>query len=432
MAAGGPLALATLVPRLFSFFRHTIASVRLAVPQALLVFLSAGLASESNDDWLDARLFRFLFQNLIVEERVDVREATLTTWHAAVDRLGRSTGGLIAAAVERELADALSPWLQLTLSPPGVPLDPALFLQAEPMGFAVAAEAKVGRTGRVHDAAGGGHLSHNVDKNMLAQDLSLVAVDDILKGRLAAAEAVASLVVRGPKGRAALQSTFHKLALEYLGSTSSHQLIFLAVIVAEWAKAVDARSTTDGGLLPPPLPEVDEDARELVGHLIAILEGRIPSSYYEMLLFLGQIYTECQTLLAAFVAEAGIAQELIPVLPPSLVPTEPPVDIFGIETASHVAGPVFDALVANVGRKTLKGALPALREKQMRVVGSIGFYLSMKTRHDRQVQAAVATAVISLRTLPAKLNPVIRSIMNGIKARPGCDEQGPSDYLTLC
>lgn len=136
-----------------------------------------------------------------------------------------------------------------------------------------------------------------------------------------------------------------------------------------------------------------------------------------MLLFLGQIYTECQTLLNAFVTEGKVNPEIIPALPPSLVPLDPPVDIFGIETASHIAGPVFDALVANVSKKTLKVVHPSLKEKQMRVVGSIGFYLSMKDRHDRQVQAAVAGAVISLRTLPAKLNPVIRSIMNGVKVR---------------
>lgn len=415
MAAGGPLALVQLVPRLYSFFRHTIASVRLAVPQALLVFLLAAPAVGDNPDWLDGRLFRFLFQNLIVEERADVREATLATWHAAVDRLGRTASSGVAA-IEQELTESLAPWLQLTMSPPGVPLDPALFLQAEAVG-STASEVKIGRTGR---EAGAGHVSHNVDKNMLAQDLSLVAVDDILKGRLAAAEAFAGLVVRGPRADAASPSlalTFHRLALEYLGSTSSHQLIFLAVVVAEWAKAVDAQASlaSADAPLPPPLPEVNEDARVLVGHLGAILEGRIPPSYYEMLLFLGQIYTECQTLLAAFVTDAGINPELIPVLPPSLVPTEPPVDVFGIETASHVAGPVFDALVANVGKKTLKTALPGLREKQMRVVSSINFYLSMKERHDRQVLAAVASAVISLRTLPAKLNPVIRSIMNGIK-----------------
>lgn len=398
----GPLTLADLVPRLYPFFRHTIATVRLAVPRALLVFLTAASAAAAAD-WVDDRLFRFLFQNLIVEERADVRDATLATWLAAVDRPTLDGGAL---------AGHLAPWLQVTMSPPGVPLDPSLFLKASVAGGG--GHGKVGKTGRSADAqAGGATGSHNVDKNMLAQDMSLVAVDDVLKGRLAAAHAFAALVVRAP---AALAPAFHQLVLEYLGSTSSHQLIFVSVVVEEWAKAVDERASAAGAALPPPpLPEVDEHARVLVGHLIAVLEGRIPSSYYEMLLFLGQIYTECQTLLGAFVTDGLLAPELIPVLPPSLVPTDPPVDIFGIETAAHIVGPVFDALVANVGRKTAKVALPDLREKQARVVGSIGFYRTMKERHDRQVQAAVAAAVISLRTLPAKLNPVIRSIMNGIK-----------------
>lgn len=191
----GPLTLVDLVPRLYPFFRHTITSVRLAVPNALHVFLTT--PSIQTADWIDERLFRFLFQNLIVEERADIREASLKTWMAAVDKIAIApTTSPSTTSLDAALAPYLPQWLQITMSPPGVPLDSSLFLKAE-----VSFNGKVGKTGRTADAHA---VAYNVDKNMLAQDMSLVSVDDVIKGRLAAAKAFSSLIVQGagvsPKG----------------------------------------------------------------------------------------------------------------------------------------------------------------------------------------------------------------------------------------
>lgn len=184
----GPLKLVDLVPRLYPFFRHTITSVRLAVPSALQVFLTT--PSIQTADWLDERLFRFLFQNLIVEERADIREASLKTWMAAVNKIAITpTTSPSTTSLDAALAPYLPQWLQITMSPPGVPLDASLFLKAE-----VSFNGKVGKTGRTADAHA---VAYNVDKNMLAQDMSLVSVDDVIKGRLAAAKAFSTLIVHG-------------------------------------------------------------------------------------------------------------------------------------------------------------------------------------------------------------------------------------------
>lgn len=207
--------------------------------------------------------------------------------------------------------------------------------------------------------------------------------------------------------------------VDYLGSTSSHQMIFASILIEEWTKLHDHRAPPSPTSAPAPLvplSETNENAKMFVIHLIAILEGKIPSSYYEMLLVLGRIYTECQALLNFFVTDGKVSPDLIPTLPPSLVPTEPPVEVFTVETAGEIARTAFDALLAKITRKTMTPNLSGLlRERQMRIVSAIGFYMAMKEKHDRQVSAAVAAAVIALRTMPAKLNPVIRSIMNGVK-----------------
>lgn len=74
------------------------------------------------------------------------------------------------------------------MTPPGVPLDANLFLKAQ------VSSVKVGKTGRSGDAQA---VSYNVDKVTMAQDLSLISVEEVLKGRLAAAKALAALMVHG-------------------------------------------------------------------------------------------------------------------------------------------------------------------------------------------------------------------------------------------
>lgn len=72
------------------------------------------------------------------------------------------------------------------MSPPGVALDSNLFLKAQ------VTSTKVGKTGRTGDAQA---VSHNVDKNMMAQDLSLTSVEEVIKCRLASAKAFSLLLV---------------------------------------------------------------------------------------------------------------------------------------------------------------------------------------------------------------------------------------------
>jgi TATA-binding protein-associated factor len=73
--------LSFLAPTLYPFFRHTIPNVHLAVVNTLHSFMSV---SSLPRDWVAAPLLRLLLQNLIVEEREDIRTASLSTWRTAL------------------------------------------------------------------------------------------------------------------------------------------------------------------------------------------------------------------------------------------------------------------------------------------------------------------------------------------------------------
>ena len=159
--------LSDLIPLLFPFFRHTIPTVRLAVVNTILVFLNLPTIDHS---WADSRLLRLLFQNFIVEDRLDVRLATSHAWHECL-RLGRVDPVKLTKNVLH-----LAIWFKILTNPIGVALDPSWFWSAK-MSYG-------GQAGYVH----------NVDKAMLAQDLSLVSVEAVVRGRLAGAVAMGELI----------------------------------------------------------------------------------------------------------------------------------------------------------------------------------------------------------------------------------------------
>lgn len=164
-------SLADLAPRLFPFFRHTISTVRLTVVKTLHSFMSISSLSQ---EWIGVPFLSLLFQNLVVEERPDIRAATLATWKAAMP--------IVCSSVERAELSVPQPtllgWYQTLMMPIGVPIDASTFYHAS--------------------LSDGGGERHNVDKHMLAQDLSLVTADVVMQARLASASAQAALIAAWP------------------------------------------------------------------------------------------------------------------------------------------------------------------------------------------------------------------------------------------
>ena len=112
----GQQALAELIPHLYPFFRHTVASVRLSVLNAVQAFLSAQTVAH---DWVDERLVRLLFQNLVVEERTNIREATARAWTRTLAVLGERLAPCLAPHIGTLFA--------IVMTPIGTPIDFALF-----------------------------------------------------------------------------------------------------------------------------------------------------------------------------------------------------------------------------------------------------------------------------------------------------------------
>jgi TATA-binding protein-associated factor len=146
-------------------------------------------------DWITTPFLRLLFQNLVVEEREDIREATLSAWRSAISILS-GIPGLLDTTVDQKL---IFEWFAVMMTPLGMAIDASSFYHAHV-------------TDQVKNANGGGagagtaaastvgHERHNVDKNMLTQDLSLITIELTLRARVAAATAIAYAIAHWPQG----------------------------------------------------------------------------------------------------------------------------------------------------------------------------------------------------------------------------------------
>lgn len=453
-------SLAELVPRLHPFFRHTITGVRTAVLNTLLTFIECGTSAE----WVDERVYRLVFQNLIVEEKIDIIQKTLAVWN----------GLTISGKVENQLIlqgtqNWLGSWFEITMTPIGQPLDTASYFYKPPGAFgnggtlakttSAAVTDKISKkpnfkkpinntsTINTEASCNGNDVDdgHNLDAGMIAQDFSLITTNQVMRCRIACTTALGMAMSTWPDD--SMEMSYQEVLLTLLTSQWALKRQLGAMAVEEWAKAVlKTRYNADCISHAPPeavLATTHNFPRILSQAMITNLENAATYTtgfYFELVHVLKRIRGECQNLLNAFHTEAKVPIELIPTLP-TLVPGEALPEqgpLFTIETAADIVGETFEQLMSKIPRGKGRAALiTALDERQRRVISSIGYFEDLKLKIEINVYASTAGAVVELGVLPAKLNPVIRSVMNSIKFEENLELQQRSartltDLISLC
>ncbi|KAI0781371.1 SNF2 chromatin remodeling protein [Trametes elegans] len=388
----------SLAPTLFPFFRHTIANVRLAVVKTLHTFMTVEHLPRG---WITVPFLRLLFQNLIVEERSDIREATLATWRETLSILSATSGWMESCVTQPLLLE----WYAVLMTPLGLPLDASTFYDPT-----------------VTNDNAGPSERHNVDKNMLAQDLSLIPIEVVIQARLAASSALAYIIAfwptTGQGQNMSLDDMFRPILLHYIESTSMLQK-FLAAIISEcWAREYDVRAQPE----TPLLIEVSPLAAELSQKTLAWLQADPPAAYHEMAFTLARIHGECYNLLQSFAYDCKLPASAIPALGTEIDVTGTKPGCFTIDTAQAAVGEMFNKLKDSLGR-TKKRELAIIKEKRLKVVSSIERYIEVKAQYDVRVSAAFAGAFVAFKSTPDKVSPIVKGIMNSIKTEENLDLQ---------
>lgn len=364
---------------------------------AILTFLSLKSISE----WVDERVARMVYQNLIVEEKKEILELSLTVMKALIEHMSSTESSALLVSILRPHLQTLFTTL---LTPIGTPLDTKLFYSPSGHGAAAPVEAPTrGRKGHATQSH-----SHNVDIGMLKQDLSLVSTASVIRCRLTASKALGLVMAGWPQDQ--LESSFYHILQPNFNSPWAMRRQMSAVIVAEWASAFKERTNQY-----PTESELPFAMTASVA-LIECLVAEPPLSYLESITVLKGIRAEIQTLLNAFVSDGKLTASTLPTLPQvgSMVDSGD-MSNFTIDYARQFAADTFPNLLNQISARSRKAAVPVLTGRQERVISSIGYFESIKEKADLYVSAAVGSAVINLGILPAKLNPVINSVMKSVR-----------------
>lgn len=401
-----------LVPRLYPFLRHTITSVRLAVLKALLTF--ANLGDDTSHGWLNGRILRLIFQNILVERDQETLKTSLELWNALVGTLAKDS-----AVLADEFAPHIDSLMELTLHPIGIsrnpiPMNATLFQKpsggtystqglAPPPGrrpsspeSADRAPKRRRKSTKTEEPVSTG-MTHDVDGHMMQGDVDLVGMDVLIRSRVSAATAMGKIMSLVPSSNL---DDYDALLVPGLTSAFSSTQLAACLVVDEFAK----NCTT-----------ADEPSR-YTEQLQRIVELERPSSYRDLVNFVQRARTQCQQLIHLFRDHGKVSHNKLPVLP-VVVQGEPEAgpSAFSIATAEKCVSDDFDRLkkIMPPGQRLI--ASQQLSEARGVAVSAIEEAKAFKDARDTRIKAGAACAMVAMKLLPKKPSPLIKGIMESVK-----------------
>lgn len=428
-----------LVPRLCPFLRHSITNVRIAVIRALQTFLA--IEGQGTKDWIDARILRLVFQNLLVEQNEQVLNLSLDLWNKLLDQsLGSSASYNLTTLFGDSNANAV---LTLLMTPIGAArhsykMDTSIFIKPSgaPMSLvsngdhqdnqsngnsngntnkSATATAKVGgkrKRKSPSDAPPAIPVSFevNIDSPILSGDVTLIGFPVFLRTKIAASKGFGRLLALWNPSNL---STFVQPLTNYLASSFSTQRLVAGLILEEYGTTL----TRDKDNFASPS---DHSAfkNDFLEKLTKILNNETPPAMYrDFTPYFKAVRTQCLSLFSIFVDNARLPRHKVPQIA-VVVQGEPEAgpDAFSIETAENIAGPVFDKLKRSLSASYRITYSTAIDDAHRSLMHAINEAKEAKSSREISIMAAAAAAYVSMSsTLPKKLNPIIRSLMDSIK-----------------
>lgn len=413
---------ALLVPRLYPFLRHTITSVRSAVLRALLTFVN--IEGEGTRDWLNGKILRLIFQNILVERNPDTLNLSIQVWKALVAYLAKDPSHLAA-----EFSSHVDPLMQLTLHPIGVsrhpiPMNATLFQKPSGTtytmqpGFvptptrqsspAVATEPppkKQRRKSTKIVEPVPTSSSHDVDGHMMAGDVDLVGMDILIRSRVSAAKAMGLIMARIPDHQ--LES-YDASVVPALSSPYSSTQLTAALVIDEYAKNATSK---------------DQSSR-FIEPLMTILDTDRPLHYRDLVSYIQLVRSQCSQLLNTFRDTGKLSQSRLPVLA-VVVQGEPEAgnEAFSIATAEKCVNEDFERLKKAMAPGQRLIATQSLTEARESVVEIIDISKNIKEQRDVRIKAAAASALVAMKVSPKKPNQIIKSMMDSVKKEENVELQ---------
>ncbi|VEU21412.1 DEKNAAC102618 [Brettanomyces naardenensis] len=417
-----------LVPKLYPFLRHSISNVRKSVLKTLLAFLQ--IDDNSVKDWIDGKIFRLMFQNLLMEQNAEVTDLSMEVYSRLLEEVGRGGHG----SMDDLFRDHWLPLLELLMTPIGVArfnysMDTSRILR--PSGSTLA-NSDIRLTGfnvrhkHQHKRKisspdpGDNHqnkkqangipdseydLRVNIDAPVINGDLTLVSKEVLIRTRLAAATAMGMTLAQF-ENDADLEKVCKQMA-EYIEDPHSTPRLYTAIVVDEYCSACSKSNK-----------QVSEVAREAFNSTFqkALADPDSLPTFREFVPTLRGLRTQCLQLFGVFREVGKVSSSKLPTM---AVVVEGERDAgpgaFGISTAAKLSGDWYSKLYKSMPAVYRMAALQPLEDTKHRINMGINEAKASKSARAISILASYASAFVKLNGLPKKLNPVIRSLMDSIK-----------------
>ncbi|ODV83735.1 hypothetical protein CANARDRAFT_202541 [[Candida] arabinofermentans NRRL YB-2248] len=424
-----------LIPRLFPFLRHSITNVRKSVLRTLEAFLK--IEDESVKDWVDGKACRLLFQNLLVEQSPSVLQLSMDVYETLIKELsknGRHT-------MEDAFKEHYTPLMMLLMTPIGVarfnysmntsyilrPSGHTLAASDIPItGYNIDEDQSSRRKRKVpddsRDTSKNGNLSNqgipdseydtriNIDAPVINGDVTLVGLEVLYRTRLSAATALGK-TLSYYQSVDDLIPVFKRLSAFLMDAHSTPRLL-AAVVIDEYCNSMHLSKKP-----------IHDSIKSMFVPLFTdtLAEPEQLPAFREFVPTLKGLRTQCLQMLQIFREQGKVSSSKTPALA-VLVKGEMEAgpDAFNIEVAEKLINETYAKLMKSMSPAYRMSSMQALEDAKHRISMAIAEAKASESDRSISILSAYASAFVQLNGLPKKLNPVIRSLMDSIKA-----EQSP-------
>mgnify|MGYP003365488651 FL=1 len=400
----------SLVPKLYPFLRHSITSVRKAVLNLLKAFLS--LEDDSTKGWINSKIFRLMFQNILLEQNKEILNSSFEVYTTLLNQYKSKH---TEKSLDHVFSKHLQPILHLLNTPIGLNgknysmegqfiLKPSQHYQIHSQKKRSITEAS--SNSEIPIPKSSEHV--NIDAPMISGDITLLGPDVIINTRVIAARAFGLTLAMFQDST--LSSFFPNVLLRCYDLPYATPRMLAGVILTEFCSAW-LKNNPDRKELPSFVKEIfSEKINSQLSDpaLLPVFRELVPS--------LKALRMQCQTLLTTFVDVGMLPQHKLPRI--AIVvqgETEAGPQAFTIETAEKVYNEYYPKLFKAMSNSYKVLGKKALEDARYRVQIAIDRTKEISKARSNWVLSNAASSILLMDGIPAKLNPVIRSLMDSVK-----------------
>lgn len=396
-----------LVPRLYPFLRHTIASVRYSALRALQTLLLSGGSALS---WITGKTFRLLFQILILEREKRILELASVLWDSLLNSFNQEDRKTrLVAAVQPHL----EPMVELLLHPFGLPryhfpLSPALLLKPsdpDPVmkdsgGGDLNGDASKRRKKRETRGSTDIRHEHNVDVAMIQGDVELLGTEVFFRAKIFAARALGELLQRLSHG-----STLDNVVSRVSQDIRSHYY------TSRYAAALLVASSTGSH---------DHDPCPVACRLRDVLAQRLeydnPPYYCEFVGLTRTLRAQCLNFLSTLKDSGRLPSSKLPTITVTVQGEDNAnSSAFSPSQAQKMLVDDYEKLLITLSVADRTASKEIVTSSRASAVSVLEGCYSHRAEADLRVKSAASCALVALSVVPSKPGPIITSLMESLR-----------------